>query len=555
MAIETITVINNSGKIISNFEKGKHLLALFKEAKSSYQEKRAAVKAERAVERSVKRSNTFDVATVPRYYEEVEYIQPSERRISHDDAHSQASSRRSHRSRQTRSRYERSRSRPRPALTASNLQTLSEVSSTAPSRAPVAYRSPYAETIPWDPAMSRPTLVHAPTMPVEHRDAMAPAHHQSTYVVRSRSDPALAKKKKVKEIDMDLAYGNIPPDLESRVDLDPAYRAAEKEQEAHTLTERIEGLLVEAHCVHHTASHMIKHLQENPDAAAAVALTLAELSTLLKKMSPSFLGAIQASSPAVFALLASPQFLIAAGLTVGVTVVMFGGWKIVKRIKAEQAAAAANALPARPMAFEAYPDRGRPYAPTRADYPRTEVSDGFDEALVLEEELSTIETWRRGIAPYGEDDDESADLELISPEAMRSQYGGDDARTVRSARTTRTTRTQKSHKSTKSRRDRAADDMEVPERRSSRGVFQDAGADNDSQAGSERSHRSHRSHQSSKSKRTERTTLKAIEDGSKDRENSLEAVLRPKKENMLKNMFKKKKEREEKSTRVESVMA
>lgn len=152
---------------------------------------------------------------------------------------------------------------------------------------------------------------------------------------------------------MNLAYGSIPPDLADRVDLDPAYQAAEKETKARNLVGKIEDLLVEAQCLHHTATHIIEHLQGKPEAAAAVALTLAELSALLGKMSPSFLAVIKGGSPAIFALLASPQFLIAAGLTVGVTVVMFGGWKIIKRIKEAKEAEAAIRMA--PMAFEAQP--------------------------------------------------------------------------------------------------------------------------------------------------------------------------------------------------------
>lgn len=399
-----------------------------------------------------------------------------------------------------------------------------------------------------------------------------PAPIPSHDLVRSMSDPSL-KKKKEKEIDMNLAYGNIPPDLESRVDLDPAYKAAAKEQQAHTLMERIEGLLTEAHCLHHTANHMIEHLKTKPDAAAAVALTLAELSSLLGKMSPSFLGAIKAGSPAVFALLASPQFLIAAGLTVGVTVVMFGGWKIIKRIKDAKEAEA-------PMAFEAqqapqmhYPVGDLPMGRDRVaplPYPPSERSQAsFDEALVLEEELSTIETWRRGIAPYGEDDladGESADLELITPDAMRSQYDlADDARTVRSSRTAKTSDTHKSSKSHKSShshknsRSRAVDDMDIPDRKSSRG-FKD---DMQSEAGSERSHRSHRSSASKRTEKSEKSTKskrepRLLEDGSKDKENTIDMVIRGSskgKDNMLKSMFKKKKQKEDRSSRLESVIA
>ncbi|KAI1102691.1 hypothetical protein F4804DRAFT_312236 [Jackrogersella minutella] len=533
MPVEIVTIVNSSGKIISN---GKHLINVLKEAKASYQEKKAAIKAERAIQRS----DTFDVPTVPHYYDEVEYG-GWPRRLSHDDAASQATSRRSYRSKHSR---QRSSSQTRPALTESNLQTLSEVSSTAPSRPPVTYHSPYAETTPRDMTLSRPTLAHSPTVPIYDDEPYTVAPMHTIPVHRSVSDPAL--REKGKEIDMNLAYGNVPPDLEERVDLDPAYKAAQKEREALDLMTKIEKLLTEAQCLHHTATHIIQHLQGNPDAAAAVALTLAELSALLGKMSPSFLTVIKGGSPAIFALLASPQFLIAAGVTVGVTVVMFGGWRIVKRMGQE-------AGPATPMAFPAY-QPGLP-EPARSPYPETEISAGFDEALVLEEELSSIESWRRGIVPFGADD--QADMELISPEADRSiryQYGGDDARTERSVRTnrtsrttktTKTTKTSKTHKSQKSRKEGTVDGHDATEKGSSVSRRE---ACNVSETGSHRSHRSHRSdrtERTSKSKRPEKVEIKAIDDGRSDREKSINGVLRPKKDNMLKSLFKKK-DREDK---------
>ncbi|KAI1758025.1 hypothetical protein F4782DRAFT_476124 [Xylaria castorea] len=548
MAVEIVTIVNSSGKIISN---GKHLVNAFKEAKAAYEEKKAAVRAERAV----RRAQTYDVPVAPRYDPEPNYDYDYgngdyDPRYAQDDGVSQTSSRRSHRSRHSQA-SRRSTSQSRPALTMGNLRTHSEVSSVTPSRPPVAYRSPYAETAPRDMALSRPALARAPTMPAQ-TEGMAPV--ENMYMQRSRSDPVLPETGKKKEIDMNLAYGNIPPDLADRVDLDPAYQAAEKENKARNLMGTIENLLVEAQCVHHTATHIIEHLQGRPETAAAVALSLAELSAIIGKMSPSFLAVIKGGSPAIFALLASPQFLIAAGLTVGVTVVMFGGWKIIKRIKAAKEAEALARMP--PMAFEAQPaqiaqltEQDQPVYPP---YPPTEASQGFDEALVVEEELSTIESWRRGITPFGEDG--GADLELISPEAdraIRSQYGGDDARSVR---TSRTHKSSKSHKSHKTHRSRAHDDSDIPERKSSRSHHE---GDDVSEAGSHRSHKSHHSHRShqshrsektersSKSKRSTRTELKALEDGSQDKANTIEAVLRPKKENMLKSLFKKKKKEDD----------
>ncbi|KAK8117041.1 uncharacterized protein PG998_005322 [Apiospora kogelbergensis] len=548
MPIETVTIINNSGKIITN---GKHLFGLFKEAKASYQEKKAAVKAERAV----KRSQTYDVACQPEYYDEVEYLSAGGRRLSYDDGDgaSHASSRRSHRSRHSRAPTERSRG---GALTESNLKTHSEVSSVTPSRAPTGMqrRSPYGETVdPYDMAVSRPNLARTRTMPLEVIESQSfydsqPPMQQLARRSTAGIDPAKVAKEN-KKIDLNLAYGSIPPDLAERVDLDPAYMAAQKERKAQDLAHKIEGLLTEAHCLHHTATHMITHLQANPEAAAAVALSLAELSALLGKMSPAFLGAIKAGSPAVFALLASPQFLIAAGLTVGVTVVMFGGWKIVKRIADAhtEMSTGAGAPHAVPMAFEAYPASSAGSRTVRPDYPATERSASvFDEALVLEEELSSIETWRRGISQCGVPDDASSvDLELITPNAMQSQYGDDDdARTVRTMRTSKTSKTHRTDKTEKSHRSSRHSEAPVEYRKSSSRTVRDG----DSVAGSERSHRSNHS---SKSKRT----VKTIEDGSRDRENSFEAVVRPKKDNMLKNMFKRKIGKDERSSRMESVLA
>lgn len=251
--------------------------------------------------------------------------------------------------------------------------------------------------------------------------------------------------KKYKEIDLNLAYGEIPPDLESRIDLDPTREREAKALSAKALVQQIEGLLDEAHCVQHTAGAMIKHLQEKPEAAAAVAFSLAELSKLVAKLSPAVLGLLKGGSPAVFSLLASPQFLIGTGLAVGVTVVMFGGWKMIKQVKEAQAAKQA-------LAWEASPQAARP-VPQRAHSMHSSQSAGYDEALVVEEELSVIESWRRGIEPFR--DDESADIELITPEADRATRADErerrdedifDSRSHRSGRTHRTERTHKTHK-------------------------------------------------------------------------------------------------------------
>ncbi|KAK2591283.1 hypothetical protein QQS21_011035 [Conoideocrella luteorostrata] len=557
---QTITIVNNSGKIIST---GKQLFSIFKEAKASYDEKKAEI-------RGLKRAETFDssrslhrlddkhsarghgrhAAYDPEYYTEFDYGKNPEyhdgRRRSFD-VYSDASSRKSHRTSHSQSKYRQQGSRNRPALTESNLKTLSEVSSTAPSKArTLAYRSPYVETLPRDTAISRMNLTQYDTKSVNEADwghgAMLPPRR------RSESEIARRQPSKGKEIDMNLAYGNIPPDLEYRVDLDPSQA---DEHQAKQLVRRVEGLLDEAHCIQHSATSIIKHLQAKPDAAAAVALTLAELSSVVGKMSPAFLGFLKSGSPAVFSLLASPQFLIGSGIAVGLTVVMFGGWKIVKRVKEQQAAREALAWDGAPA------DRHVPQR-TQSDH-----SAGIEEALVVDDELSTIETWRRGIMAPGADN-ESADIELITPGAERAQrerHIKDDfdvrshrstrtSRTSKTAKTSKTSKTSKSSKSSKTQKTSGkSKEREVPERRSSRHATVES-IIGDSELGTRKSSKKYRENDQPKER-----GIKMIEDG---RSNNLELMFRPKAQsqgdNMLKALFKNK-ERKERESRTELVMA
>ena len=181
----------------------------------------------------------------------------------------------------------------------------------------------------------------------------------------------------VEEIDMDLAYGDIPPPL-------PVARIDE-EAELKSLVNRVKMLLEEAECLQYSASTTIANLQKNPDAMAAVALTLAEISNIASKMAPGALMAMKGSAPAVFALLASPQFLIAGGVAVGVTVVALGGYKVIKKIKASHSA---------------------------------KEDPGMDEMLEVGGDVSRIDNWRRGIAEVeAQSVGTSVDGEFITPHA------------------------------------------------------------------------------------------------------------------------------------------
>jgi hypothetical protein len=293
------------------------------------------------------------------------------------------------------SRRHRSQSRgieapTRPALTERNLSAVSEASvsasrrsshhgsersprSTHSPRSPVVYKAPFFENAD----ISRPDLTrrHTDSLPLERvsrRPIYAPPQ-------RTMSSPNMGD-----DIDMHLAYGEVHPDL--IIQRSPT--ASGKEAELKGLMSKLDKLMLEAHCIQHSASTIIATLQANPEAMAAVALTLAEISNLLSKMGPGVLAALKGGSPAVFALLASPQFLIAGGVAVGVTIVMFGGYKIIKKI--------------------------------RADAAERKEASRMDEALVYEGDLGSIESWRRGIAEEeARSIATSVDGEFITPEAAR----------------------------------------------------------------------------------------------------------------------------------------
>jgi hypothetical protein len=264
----------------------------------------------------------------------------------------------------------------------------------------VEYRSPYMENAgPSQVSLVRrhtdfaTPLPFGPTETQLTRSTLPPSYH--TYEPRrSNSVPELYTKEE-EQVDMNLAYGPIPHHTSL---VDP--KEVNQAQVAQTMS-RLDKLLLEAHCVQHTASAMITNLQSRPEAMAAVALTLAELSSLLTKMSPSIIATLKAGSPAIFALLASPQFLIAGGVALGVTVVMFGGYKIIKKIQA-------NAEAKRML------DREEPLV----FGPR--IMGPHELAFNPEIELSSIDSWRRGIADAeAESSGTSVDGELITPAAAK----------------------------------------------------------------------------------------------------------------------------------------
>lgn len=269
-----------------------------------------------------------------------------------------------------------------------------------------------------------------------------------------------ARSKSDAHIDMDLAYGEAHPAALSRYS--PPEPNVDDQKQLDGLVSRAQWLLEEAHCVQHSATATISHLQKNPDAMAAVALTLAEISNLASKMAPAALSAFKTAAPTIFALLSSPQFLIAAGLGLGVTVVMFGGYKIIKKIQSGNA------------------ERG--------------IEEQEEETIAMEEMMelnmeseSRVEMWRRGVADVeAESVGTSVDGEFITPRAAAMsgidvttaraerdpRFIFDDDNSVASSRRSRRSRTSRAHSTAESRSGRSRREPEpVPASKAPSGFF------------------------------------------------------------------------------------
>jgi hypothetical protein len=335
---QTITIVNKSGKVVGT---SKHIVNVFKEAKSAYAEKKAEIKAQRKAKQDLEENEIK--------------AQRALRAMTIEDDESDTSSRQSSRrgsdsGKSTRRKPVPSRGRERPLVErgvsdsfyANDQQTRHDSLRPSPLR-----QGSSASLGDNDPRLGELTRRHTDGMHLQHR--------------RVRGSQRSAS---VDDIDMDLAYGELPPPL--------PVRRGEDEIELRTKMTALQRLLDEGNCLQHSVTAMIENLQKNPEALAAVALTLAEISNLVAKMSPGAIMAMKSSFPAILALLASPQFAIAAGVGVGVTIIAFGGYKIIKKIKARDE---------KRMLEDGVAVPGSP-------------SEEMDELR----ELDRIELWRRGIA-------------------------------------------------------------------------------------------------------------------------------------------------------------
>lgn len=367
MSISPILTINPQSK---------HIVSVFKEAKAAYRERKAEIKAEKEAAYQAKKLNE-GVRTL---------------RID-DDVQSRASSHRSKHSKAPHRAKTHKSTRERPAMERGYTDSFYANDS------PRSSRHRFEQDLAGDAR-------DAHRMEIARRNSdQHPSRSSQTAVTRRKSEPY---------IDMDLAYGDIPPPLPAK-----KYDDGELKEKASKIT----MLLEEANCLQYSVTQTIENLQKNPEALAAVSLTLAEISTIIGKMGPGVLMTLKGSFPAVAALLLSPQFMIAGGVAVGVTIVALGGYKIVKKIQADNAEKAAMAEV--PMAGRGRVDSGA----------------NLDQLDELEPaELSRVEMWRRGIADVeAESAGTSIDGEFITPGASRQLIAAgvldeDDLKSRRSAR-------------------------------------------------------------------------------------------------------------------------
>ena len=364
---QTITVMDRSGNVL---KQSKTLLGVLKDAKNAYQEKKVEIMTERKAKAKIASDARIRNLQGP----EIRVKSPASARVRTLDGEDLQDRQygRSSRSRSTRpTKTERKASHRDDSFFIAD---------------------PYSQSSNQQMIRSTVNLPHNSTTapPSYHSNPPSPRPtNQSPYAIPRKPSPP---------VDMDLAYGPYHA---------PSLQKSAKDPSPDEILEKcgaLTTLLTEANCVQHSVTKTIANLQKNPDTLAAVGLTLAEISTMISKLAPGALLSLKGLFPAVFALLAAPEFLIAVGVAAGVTVVVFGGYKIVKKIKAKKARRRAGGedLDAEldGLALE------------------DEDEEEDEEEEEEEEELSRVDRWRRGISIDGAEE-ESVDEEFISPRAAK----------------------------------------------------------------------------------------------------------------------------------------
>jgi hypothetical protein len=401
---QTIAIVDKSNKVVGTT---KQLKNVFKEAKLAYMERKAEIvadrkaKEERELQKARKHVEAMTIADDASQASRRSHRQRSRRHAHYESEDDESRTRRPRRHAHYESDEDDYDRRRRPSVRDHRHKSSASVRSgyTASSRSSMdsGRRSTRSRSISQSPRhvslgqFNDDLAIHrsAPPSPPGHE--LVRRRTDGLALRRSERRPSMNRSHSATDVDMDLAYGEYHPSSIGLA-LDPKTEEALQKKELTTLVTRAKGLLDEANCAQHSVKAIVAHLQKNPDAMAAVALTLAEISNIAGKMAPAALASLKTTAPAVFALLASPQFLIAVGVGVGVTVVAIGGYKIIKKIQNSK-----------------------------------EGKEGSMDEMLEVKELDRIEHWRRGIADAGDDAYEasvvsgtSVEGEFITPMAARS---------------------------------------------------------------------------------------------------------------------------------------
>ncbi|RVD89511.1 uncharacterized protein DFL_000515 [Arthrobotrys flagrans] len=120
----------------------------------------------------------------------------------------------------------------------------------------------------------------------------------------------------------DLSLPPMPP----RPEVD------EEDDHLTALFTQVQDIIDHAAAAQSSVVTLVDALRREPETLAMVGLTLAEISTIVAKLSPAALAGAQISWPVVFSFLASPQFAIVAGGVIGTTVILLGGYRIIQKM-------------------------------------------------------------------------------------------------------------------------------------------------------------------------------------------------------------------------------
>ncbi|EWC46390.1 hypothetical protein DRE_04333 [Drechslerella stenobrocha 248] len=112
----------------------------------------------------------------------------------------------------------------------------------------------------------------------------------------------------------------------------PPPEVDEEEDHLTALFTQVQDIIDHAAAAQSSVITLVEALRRDPETLAMVGITLAEISTIIAKMSPAALAGVKLSWPMVFTFLASPQFAIVAGVGIGTTIILLGGYKIIKKM-------------------------------------------------------------------------------------------------------------------------------------------------------------------------------------------------------------------------------